>query len=338
MNLELPTVEAQGSLIRTAITLCVARRWTFIVICVAAGLSMGIFSLTRPREYVASLSFVPEVTRSGMSVAGLAAQFGIAMPMNSDEPLSAVVYADLLGSDQFLYELLDPSTHASLAKRGISIFRALAIDSGSDSVSRARAIVEVRQHLRIRPDIKTSVVRVQVVSRDASVSQFVGEALFAMLLRFNIEKRQGRARAERKFTEGRLAILRQDLRISEDSLLVFLQRNRDVRSSPLLVFENARLERAVSLKQQLTLALAESFERARIDEVRETPAITVLESTVPVLPASRGTVGRTLLGGVIGGAMAFAWFTLLSAIAHLRGANHWFARLLRDILPVSVRK
>lgn len=338
MRPALRSVQPRGSLLETALTLCVARRWTLVVVGIAMGLSAGVFSLTRPREYMAALSFVPQGSRSGAGMAGLAAQFGIAIPMTSDEPLSPVVYADLLRSDQFLYELLDPSTHAPLAERGISLFSALAIDSVSDSVSRARALIKVRQRLHIRSDVKTGVVRVEVVSRHPSASQFVSEALFTMLLKFNVEKRQGRARAERQFTAGRLAVLRQDLRVSEESLLVFLQRNRNTRSSPILSAENARLERAVGLKQQLASALAESFERARIDEVRETPAITVLESTVPVLPVSRGTVGRTLFGGVVGGFLAVAWFTLIAAFAHVRGADHWVAHLLRGILPFPVRE
>jgi uncharacterized protein involved in exopolysaccharide biosynthesis len=72
-------------------------------------------------------------------------------------------------------------------------------------------------------------------------------------------------------------------RQAEDELQAFLQRNRDFRSSPQLSFAYDRLADNVSLRQQLYTAVAQAYEQARIEEVRDTPVITVVEA--PMLPA-----------------------------------------------------
>ncbi len=45
--------------------------------------------------------------------------------------------------------------------------------------------------------------------------------------------------------------------------------------SPL--FEHDRLERPVSMRQELVTAMAQAYEQARVDEVRNTPVITVID-------------------------------------------------------------
>jgi uncharacterized protein involved in exopolysaccharide biosynthesis len=62
----------------------------------------------------------------------------------------------------------------------------------------------------------------------------------------------------------------------------FLQTNR-MTESPELTFQRDRLQREVTLRQQLVTGLAQRYEENRIQEVRDTPVITIIES--PVLAA-----------------------------------------------------
>jgi uncharacterized protein involved in exopolysaccharide biosynthesis len=86
--------------------------------------------------------------------------------------------------------------------------------------------------------------------------------------------------------------------------------NRDIGSSPLLRFRQDRLEREVSIRQAVVSALAQNFEQARIDEVRDIPVITIVEAPqVPALPDSRMLLLRGLLaliaGAMLGALLAF---------------------------------
>jgi uncharacterized protein involved in exopolysaccharide biosynthesis len=164
------------------------------------------------------------------------------------------------------------------------------------------------------------VVRVDVTAPDPIVAQQVDSALLDQLNRFNLESRQTQAGSERRFTEARLGEVREDLRVAEDRLRAFLDQNRNYRSSPNLVFQEGRLTREVSVQQQLYLTLAQAYEQAKIEEVRDTPVITVLaRPDVPVRPDAR----KTVLRGAIG---LFLGFLLGVAIALLRAADRGLPR------------
>jgi uncharacterized protein involved in exopolysaccharide biosynthesis len=157
----------------------------------------------------------------------------------------------------------------------------------------------------------TGVVGLSVTTRWPSVSLAITTALVDGVNDFNQQTRQGQAAAERKFVEGRLGVARTDMRTAEDRLQTFLQTNREFARSPELSFERDRLQRDVSLQQQVYTSLTQSLEEVRIREVRDTPVITVIESpAVATLPEPRQRATRLLfgilLGGVFGAALAFA--------------------------------
>ena len=83
----------------------------------------------------------------------------------------------------------------------------------------------------------------------------------------------------------------------------FLQRNRnDPRTSPQLALEHDRLQRRIDDASQVVTSLTQSLEQARIDEVRDTPVITVIEApSMPTEPAGLSFVLRiaaALVGGL----------------------------------------
>lgn len=140
------------------------------------------------------------------------------------------------------------------------------------------------------------------------------ERLLVALADLNQRARQQQASAERRFTASRLREVEADLRNSEAALQAFTERNRDINHSPALRMAMGRLEREVSLRQQVVTTLAQAVEQAKIEEVRDTPILSILQRPrQPAFPDSRGTIGRALLGG-LGGA-AGARFALILAAA-----------------------
>ena len=70
---------------------------------------------------------------------------------------------------------------------------------------------------------------------------------------------------------------------------------------PELNFQQERLQRQVQLQQQLYTTLSQSFEQAKIEEVRDTPVITVVEPPeAPVRPDPRGLVRNAFLTIILG--------------------------------------
>jgi len=60
-------------------------------------------------------------------------------------------------------------------------------------------------------------------------------------------------------------------------LKVFRERNRNIQQSPQLQLELGRLMREVEIKTQVYITLQQQYELARIEEVKETPSVVILD-------------------------------------------------------------
>ncbi|MES4784699.1 MAG: hypothetical protein C4294_01480 [Nitrospiraceae bacterium] len=145
--------------------------------------------------------------------------------------------------------------------------------------------------------------------------------LFGQLNDFNFQRRQVTARARRHFVEQRLLEAERALHRSEDELGNFLARNRRYESSPELVLEYQRLNRAVQVRQEVYLTLARELENSRIEEVNDTPTLTLIE---PARAPVRKSKPRRLLMAV-----AAALLGLVGALAAV-GVTEYRGVLARE--------
>src|SRR5207245_1573905 len=157
----------------------------------------------------------------------------------------------------------------------------------------------------------TGVVRLEVHTRDEALSAEMANRFIQLVNDYNLKRRQSQAGAERQFIEGRLAQAAGELSSAEESLAVFYRHNRRFQDSPDLAAREAQLQRRVTLRQQLYITLSQNYEAARIDEVRNTPVITIVESPVGlVAPRPRQTVAKVFV-------MTFLGFVVTAFAAYL---------------------
>jgi len=269
---------------------------------VLVAIVVAVVGLARARTYSASASFVPQGRSGGSNLSGIAAQFGISV-QSGEGMQSPQFYVDLLRSREILRDVVDTrysvptdtgAAHGTLADL-------YGIKERTPALRREAAIERLRSRLSTGVTPKTGVVTLTVTTPDAALSYQVTERLLALLNKFNLETRQSQAAAERRFAEQRLNEVKEELRAAENRLQAFLQRNRQYRNSPELQFEEDRLSREVSLRQGLYATLAQSYEQAKIDEVRDTPVITLVERPeVPVRADRRLLIQKGLLGLLAG--------------------------------------
>lgn len=270
-------------------------RWLFIILPLLAGAISVVISVRRPRTYTTTATFMSQsATANRAPAAGLAAQFGISLG-NSDPTLSPDFYADLLRSRPIV-EATARSEY--LIPDGDTVVRRTLVQHFGDA---DRAIDRVSGGIStgIRP--KTGVVVLSVRAESRELAQQIAAALLAQLDEFNQGRRKSRVGAERQFTQARLSEAQTELRAAEDQLQEFYTRNRDFERSPELRFREERLMREVVRRQNVYASLAQAFEQAKIDEVRDTPVITVLEEPqLPRIADSRHTIDRGLLALALG--------------------------------------
>ena len=265
-----------------------------------------VFTMIRGPVYTAESRFVPQTANSASSrLAGLAAQFGIDVAGAAGQSPSEL-YASLAQSREILEQIAVasyPTTDdTSASAPHASLIELLKVHNKDPEQLRLDAVDVVRKKISVGTDVRTGIVTLQTTTPWRSVSEQMNRRIIALVTDFNQTRRQSQARAEREFLEARSREAQQQLRDAEARLAAFNDQNR-VRASSQLVLEAGRLQRAVDLAQQVFMTLAQNYEQARIEEVRNTPVITVIDSPEGSAKRQRGLVKKTAIGLVLGVAL-----------------------------------
>jgi tyrosine-protein kinase Etk/Wzc len=308
--------QAPGGEDPSAIELATAllRHWRLVVLGpVLAVVAAVAVSLVLPARYTAVASFVPDTrgaARLPAGLAGLAGQFG--MSLSSDPSQSPRFYAQVVQSRELLERVLRSKYQTPGRPKADSTTLLAILQIGGDSLadSLARGVRKLRNRVAAQVDNQTNLVTLSVEARDPILAAAMAQWVLTYLEEFNTQTRQSRARERRVFIEGRLAEGEGQLRAAEDQLRRFNELNRSWQQSPQLVFEEGRLRRQVEIRQELYVTLSREYETARIEEVNDTPVLTVVDPPVaPQRPSwpRRGLIAAVafVLAGSIGVISAF---------------------------------
>lgn len=296
------------------------RRLVVWLAAAAAGLAI-LFSIVFA-HFTATSQFAPVADNTSLQgLAGVAAQFGfnIGGGQSSESP---DFYVALVQSRELLSKVV-LSTYAFPIGRGRDSSGTLIGLMGHGGRSRddsvLKAVTRLRDQVTVKDDQSTGIVTVTVPSDWPEVAVQINRRIIDLVNQFNVEQLQSQAGAERKFVESRMVMAQAALDSAEDGLRAFLERNKTYQTSPRLVFEEQRLQARVDLRQQVYTTLAQSYEQARIAEVRNTPQITVIDPPEGSAERKRHLARNTVLG-LIGGMM----FGLLAVLVRFYASQEQF--------------
>jgi len=239
--------------------------------------------------YMSTGSFLPQARRSQTNLPAVAAQLGLSIS-NGEANQSPQFYVDLLKSREILKPVVRASyAFASRGKRLVGTLPEIyGVDAPRSEGGVEEAMKRLDRNMSAAASAKTGVVSVSVKTPWPVLSGQLLQRILEEVNTFNLESRQNQATAERRFSEERLVASQSELRAAEERLQNFLEDNREWRSSPKLTFEQDRLAREIGTRQQVYTTIAQMYEQARMDEVRNTPLITIVEKpNVPLKPESR---------------------------------------------------
>ncbi len=327
----------------------ILREWKLVAgIALAVPLLFVAAHLLAGPLYVAESQFKPQA-RSGATAAqfaSVAAQFGLNIGAGA-EGETPDFYADLARSRDLLQMVAttthtfrpDPAGEEVLSGTIIELYE---VQGDRPEERERRAVDRLLEDLTARVNIKTGVVTLRVEAPWAGLAEALNTRILELLNEFNVARRQSQAAAERRFVESRLEQAQQELEQSEDALEQFLMSNRRI-DSPELQFQRGRLQRRVDVRQQVFLSLAQGYEQARIEEVRDIPVLTVTDSpsSRSAAPLSRSLLSGLLLGPILALALVFgrAWFRdqrVVDPSGYAEFRQH--RRAMGRILPGRARK
>jgi len=266
------------------------------------------YTLLTSRTWTASASFAPSESQAAQmgQLAGIAAQFGFNIPMAASGE-SPEFYVALLRSGEIRrsavrspYRRVDQTRPDTTWITG-DLVELFEIRGRSEHGRLEGAVEQLGRRMSVGTSPETGMVRLSVQTKWPELSVQVAERLLGLVNEFNLQTRQSQANAEREFVTLRLVEARAELAVAEDSMQAFLQSNRRIENSPQLGFDRDRLQRVVTLRQEVVISLAQALEQAKIEEVRNTPVITIVEEPYPpARPDRRRLIMKGLVSLALG--------------------------------------
>jgi uncharacterized protein involved in exopolysaccharide biosynthesis len=258
-------------------------------------------ALMESRSYSTRVLFTARGAKSGL-LAGIAAQYGLSI-VGSDPSQSIELYEDLLTSRELLREVGRQQYQIHVGKqvkRG-RLSELYGIHAGNRGVEADLAVDELRSHVYTNASHRTGMVTYFVSAPNPELAQQIAANMLTQLDLYNSRTRRSQATAERSFIEKQLDESRLALAAAEDQLRQFRDVNREYTSSAKLSLENERFDRQIAMRQQLYTALSQAYEQARIEEVRDIPAISIVEPPeLPNAPDTAYGMRNILLGAIAG--------------------------------------
>jgi uncharacterized protein involved in exopolysaccharide biosynthesis len=144
---------------------------------------------------------------------------------------------------------------------------------------------------------RTGMIRISFTSRSPRVAAGATDSLLRLVNAFITRDLRTRAGAQRRFLQDRLV------------QASFLEDNRAYQGSPALVFREAELRRDVDLQRDIYLSIARSLEEARMNEVRDTPLISVIDA--PAVPLRSTGPRKIKVAAITAILLVLVWFGVL---------------------------
>jgi len=291
--------------------ICLQRRrvvYGTVVLAIVVSLAVAIFTPPAWKSEAKILPTESDLEGQGFGLAAAASRFGVAMPSSSSR--LSTLYPQILASHTIITRVLDREYDSERIGRA-KLYDILKIEGDTPAErevwGRTKVLDDV---LRVDQSIETGVTTMKVFAPESKLSAAVAAAFIEELERFLSELRHAEESRDRKFIEARLQEEREEVAGVEKKLLEFRDRNKKIDNSPKLVLEQERLLRQLRIQEEVFIELRRQLEIAKIEEVKATPLVQVLDP--PVAPIFRERPRRaiimvvgTAVGLVLGLALAF---------------------------------
>ena len=291
------------------VNLLLRNRKSIVVWALVCGIVAGVLTALL-RGYTAEASFAPQTSGiSASSLSGLAAQFGVNLSSLNGGP-SLDFFADVAQSRQLLTTAALTTYRFSTKRGGTDTLSGTLVElynkGGKNPEERLqRTVKALDKDVSVVKDEDGGIVTIEVHEKWPLLAEQVVRRLLFLVNDFNLNSQQSQAAAERVFVEGRVDEVHAELDSAENAQRQFSEDNRTYLNSPRLTVEAARLQRRVDFLQQLYLTLSQAYEQARINEVRNTPVITIVDQPEGSAKHTTGLALNGVVGMLFGAVVGF---------------------------------
>jgi uncharacterized protein involved in exopolysaccharide biosynthesis len=256
-----------------------------------------VIAMVLPKSYVTSTSILPDldfISSFRGRLAGLSDLAG-ELGLSSGAGLSpSQLYPEILTSETVLRKVIDHRYVSVDSARPQTLLQFWEYDGEDPNLDFESCVRHLREDvISVSVDRRTTIITVTVEMPHPGMAAEVANQLAAELEMFQQRYRRSSANDQRRFLEQRLSEVSREMATAEDSLRGFKERNRQIAQSPLLTLELTRLERNVAINSAIFIELRKQYEMAKLDEVRNTQVVSVLDAARP--PAKKDKPRRTMI-------------------------------------------
>jgi uncharacterized protein involved in exopolysaccharide biosynthesis len=291
---------AEQHFLLIALPLVWAKRKNIGVFVVAVTVVVAIVSFLLPNMYTAESSILPELEKNKLLGLATSVDLSSLTGFNVGEAPVSKLYPMIIKSARILREVIYKKYSTKAYKDSVGLVQFWDISKGSDAGDFEAALKMLRERMDVTLDNKLGTLVLKVEMEEPRLAADVANSITYELDLYTRTKRRTSVTAQREFIEQRMEEVEKALRLAENALRDFREKNRRVLDSPQLLLTQGRLEREVQINSTVFIELKKQIEVAKIEEIKNIPFINILdEARVPVVKSSPHRLTAVLSAFVI---------------------------------------
>lgn len=262
------------------------RKRILLISFVVALVTLGINFLL-PVYYKSTATLLPETQKDKLSALGQFADIanlaGVSVPGSE----IARLYPTIVNSETILRSVIFKKYKTEKFADSTTLLDYFDFDEETEQKKVSRAINHMRDLLDASYEAKTSIVHLNLEMQEPELSAVVLNEMIAQLDEFMRKKRLANASEQVRWLSVRIADVSKELKEAEEDLRRFREANRQVSFSPQLSVQQERLIRNVQVNSAIYVELRKQMELARLEEVKNTTIVNVLDVARPPVKKDR---------------------------------------------------
>ncbi len=254
------------------------RKRIFVVSLIVGVLTLLVNFLLLDLYYKATASLLPETDKNklgGLSqFSGLAQLAGIGVPGAEISRL----YPIIVMSETVLRPVIERQYQTQEFAHPVDLIQYFDIEEDTREENMDEALRVLKKLMTTSYESKTSTVTITLEMKEPLLAAEVLNAIIGELDRFMRVKKITTASEQASWINARLVDVEKELRVAEDSLKTFSERNRRIGDSPELLLNQQRLIRDVTVKSTIYVELKKQYELAKIEEIKNITIVNVLDA------------------------------------------------------------
>ena len=258
--------------------------------------------------YTAKAKILPIMSKTNASSAqGLAAKMGINIG-SSDESnglSSSAMVPEIIKSRRLARYLLTEKFSTSAygeKKKLINILLEDTLTSEFSDTEKSIAISILSEMIELDGGGKfIPLITLSINTNEAKFSAALADTVIGKLNQIITKFKLSQVKEKKIFIKTRLKEIEARLRLAEERLRDFRDKNRAIYSSPALMLDQARITRDVEVQSQIQITLMTQYEMTKIEEVQKSDMLQVLDQPeVPIgktSPKSNRVIGACTFAG-----------------------------------------